>query len=76
MSSGHVVNVSSNANNATNAGTFNVNANNAASNSNRNIGSHLAESSTSAAIPCSFGGEYVYPITLGSQGEQRGDHQR
>jgi hypothetical protein len=37
-----VVNVSSNANNGTNAGTFYVNANNASSNRNRNIGTQLA----------------------------------
>jgi hypothetical protein len=34
----HVVHVSSNANNGTNAGTFNVNSNNDSSNANRNIG--------------------------------------
>jgi len=38
----HVVHVSSNANNAANAGTFYVNANNDSSNRNRNNGSQLA----------------------------------
>jgi len=37
-----VVNVSSNANNGSNADTFYVNANNASSNRNRNIGAQLA----------------------------------
>jgi len=42
----HVVNVSRNANNGTNAGTFNVNANNDSSNRNRNIGTRLAANRT------------------------------
>ena len=47
----HVVNVSSNANNGTNAGTFIVNANNDSSNRNRNIGTHLAVSSVRETSP-------------------------
>jgi hypothetical protein len=47
----HVVHVSSNANNGTNAGTFNVNANNDSSNANRNIGTHLAVSSANETSP-------------------------
>jgi hypothetical protein len=47
----HVVQVSSNANNGTNAGTFNVNANNDSSNANRNIGTHLAVSSEIETSP-------------------------
>ena len=72
----HVVNVGSNANNGTNAGTFNVNANNSSTNSNRNIGTHLAESSNSERNPCSEKGEYADPILLGRETEQQGDHQR
>jgi hypothetical protein len=47
----HVVHVSRNANNGTNAGVFNVNANNDSSNANRNIGSQLAVSSTNETNP-------------------------
>ena len=66
----HVVNVSGNANNGTNAGTFIVNANNDASNRNRNIGAHLAvKNKHTSPARC---GEYVNPITLGSESEQRG----
>ena len=66
----HVVNVSGNANNGANAGTFIVNANNDASNRNRNIGTHLAENNKRTSPARS--GEYVNPITLGSASEQRG----
>ena len=38
----HVVFVSSNADDAANAGAFNVNANNASSNRNRSVGGRLA----------------------------------
>ena len=72
----HVVYVSSNANNGTNAGTFNVNANNASSNSNRNIGTHLAVSNHSESNPCPAKGEYVNPILLGRETEQQGAQQR
>jgi hypothetical protein len=47
----HVVIISSNANNGTNAGTFIVNANNDSSNRNRNIGTHLAVSSAIETSP-------------------------
>lgn len=47
----HVVIVSGNANNGTNAGTFIVNANNDSSNRNRNIGTHLAVSSAIETSP-------------------------
>jgi hypothetical protein len=70
----HVVHVSSNANNGTNAGTFYVNANNDASNRNRNIGAQLAV--RRAHTTPARGGEYVNPITLGSASEQRGCHQQ
>jgi hypothetical protein len=50
-----VVNVGSNANNGTNAGTFNVNANNDASNSNRNFGAHLAVRSNAEPTPSPLG---------------------
>jgi hypothetical protein len=66
----HVVNVSGNANNGANAGTFIVNANNDASNRNRNIGTHLAENNKRTS-PVRRG-EYVNPIALGSESEQRG----
>jgi hypothetical protein len=72
---GHVVHVSRNANNGTNAGTFYVNANNDSSNANRNIGSHLAVSSTVKVTP-SLAGEYVYPIQLGRETEQLGEQQQ
>ena len=49
-----VVNVGSNANNGTNAGTFKVNANNDSSNSNRNIGTQLAVSSADETSPFPF----------------------
>lgn len=66
----HVVNVSGNANNGANAGTFIVNANNDASNRNRNIGTHLAvKNKRTFPARC---GKYVNPITLGSESEQRG----
>jgi hypothetical protein len=38
----HVLHVSGNANNGSNAGTFTFNGNNDSSNRNRNIGTHLA----------------------------------
>jgi len=69
----HVVNVSRNANNGTNAGTFNVNANNDSSNRNRNIGTRLAAMRT--RLSPARKGEYVIPITLGSGCEQRGSKQ-
>ena len=71
-----VVHVGSNANNGTNAGTFNVNANNDSSNSNRNIGTHLAGSFNSERNPCPVKGEYVNPILLGRETEQQGVQQR
>lgn len=74
MSVGRVVIVGRNANNGTNAGTFNVNANNDASNRNRNIGTHVAVGITQT-IPAS-NGEYVIPLTLGRATEQRGCEQR
>ena len=52
----HSVNVSSNWNNATNAGTFNFNANNAESNVNQNIGSRLTN-----FVKCQFAS--IYPAT-------------
>jgi hypothetical protein len=70
----HVVIVGRNANNGTNAGTFNVNANNDSSNRNRNIGTQLAEEKTRTTP--ARGGEYVNPISLGSVSEQRGCHQQ
>lgn len=50
----HSVNVSSNWNNAGNAGTFNFNANNAESNVNQNISTHLANfvKKTFSELPC------------------------
>jgi hypothetical protein len=71
----HVVHVSSNANNAANAGTFTVNANNDSSNRNRNIGSQHAGSCKRKESPARKG-EYVYPIQSGSGCERLGDHQR
>ena len=71
----HVVIVSSNANNAATAGTFNVNANNASSNRNRNIGRQHAGSSFVKTTPARKG-EYVDPIQSGSGCERLGDHQR
>ena len=70
----HVVYVSSNANNGSNAGTFYVNANNDSSNRNRNIGAQLAV--RSAHTTPARGGEYVNPIALGRVTEQRGCHQQ
>jgi hypothetical protein len=70
-----VVIVGGNANNGTNAGTFNVNANNDASNSNRNIGTHLAVSSVQNQ-PLPFLGEYADPIQFGRETEKLGEHQR
>lgn len=72
----HVVYVSRNANNGTNAGTFNVNSNNDATNVNRNIGTQLAVGVTPENTPCPFGGKYANPITLGRAIEQRGGQQR
>jgi hypothetical protein len=71
----HVVHVSRNANNGTNAGAFYVNANNTASNRNRNNGTHLAVCSKVKANP-SLLGEYVYPIQFGREAEELGEHQR
>jgi hypothetical protein len=71
----HVVNVSSNANNAANAGTFYVNSNNDSGNRNRNIGTHLAVSCSLNLTP-SLLGEYVYPIQFGREAEELGEHQR
>lgn len=51
----HVVIVSSNANNGTNAGRFILNANNDSSNSNRNIGTQLAVSSADETSPFPYG---------------------
>jgi hypothetical protein len=70
----HVVHVSSNANNGTNAGTFQVNANNDSSNANRNIGTHLAVSCAFKLTPSPWG-EYADPIQLGRETEQLGDQQ-
>ena len=70
----HMVHVSSNANNGTNADTFTVNSNNDSSNRNRTIGTQLAEEKTHTTP--ARGGEYVNPITLGSVSEQRGCHQQ
>ena len=71
----HVVNVSSNANNGTNAGTFYVNSNNDSSNANRNIGRQHAGSCSRYLTPARKG-EYVYPIQSGSGCERLGEHQR
>ena len=71
----HVVHVSSNANNGTNAGTFYLNSNNSSSNRNRNIGTQLAGRSARPVTPARKG-EYVYPIQAGSGGERLGEHQR
>ncbi len=70
----HVVNVSSNANNGANAGTFIVNANNDSSNRNRNIGSQLAVRKKHTTPASS--GKYVNPILLGSVSEQQGEQQQ
>lgn len=70
-----MVNVSSNANNGTNAGTFYLNSNNDSSNANRNIGSQHAVSSNLNLTPARKG-EYVYPIQSGSGCERLGEHQR
>jgi hypothetical protein len=70
-----VVNVSSNANNGTNAGTFYVNANNASSNRNRNIGTQLAVSCAFKLTP-SLRGEYVDPIQFGRETEKLGEQQQ
>ena len=70
-----VVNVSSNANNGTNAGTFILNSNNDSSNRNRNIGRQHAVSINGNLTPARKG-EYVDPIQFGSGCEQLGDHQR
>jgi len=71
----HVVHVSSNANNAAQAGTFYLNSNNDSSNRNRNIGTQLAGRSARPVTPARKG-EYVYPIQAGSGGERLGEHQR
>ena len=66
----HVVHVGRNANNGTNAGTFNVNANNDSSNRNRNIGrQHAVERMHTTPARK---GENVIPLALGSGSEQRG----
>jgi hypothetical protein len=75
MDINHVVHVSSNANNGTNAGTFYLNSNNDSSNANRNIGSQHAVCSNWNLTPARKG-EYVYPIQAGSGCERLGDHQR
>jgi hypothetical protein len=71
----HVVNVSSNANNGANAGTFYLNSNNDSSTANRNIGTQHAGSSNQNLTPA-LTGEYVDPIQSGSGCERLGDHQR
>lgn len=69
-----VAHFSSNANNGANAGAFYWNLNNDSSNRNRNIGTHLAVSNKYKLL--ALMGEYVYPILLGSLGEQQGECQR
>lgn len=69
----HVVHVSGNTNNGSNASVFTVNANNAASNRNRNIGSHLAVVILSRVFVLYGWGEYADPIRLGSISEQPGN---
>jgi hypothetical protein len=69
-----MVHVSSNANNGTNADTFNVNSNNDSSNRNRNIATQLAGRSSHTTPARS--GEYVNPLALGSESEQRGCQQQ
>lgn len=75
MGISHVVHVSRNANNGTNAGTFYVNSNNDSSNANRNIGAQHAVSCKLNLTPARKG-EYVYPIQAGSGCERLGEHQR
>ena len=72
----HVVNVSSNANNGTNAGTFYVNANNDSSNRNRNIGTQLAVSCAIKINSFPLLGEYVNPMQFGRETEELGEQQQ
>jgi len=70
-----VVHVGSNANNGSNASVFTLNANNDSGNRNRNIGSHLAGGKAQQRLLQKWG-EYVEPIALGRETEQRGYQQR
>jgi hypothetical protein len=72
----HVTIVGGNANNGTNARTFTLNANNDSSNRNQNIGRQLAGKQSTCKAQLRLWGEYVDPITLGSESEQRGNYRR
>lgn len=68
-----VSNFGSNANNGTTDGVFYWNLNNVSGNLNRNIGAHLAEPVVDSRV---LADEYVNPITLGREIEERGGQQQ
>ncbi len=72
----HVLHVGSNANNAGNAGMFTTNANNGSDNRNQNNGSHLAEDYRHCFPSYNYVSKYDDSITLGSESEQREEHQQ
>lgn len=72
----HVALFGSTANNGATASTFYWTLNNASWYRGRNIGTQLAVATVQHETPATVCGKYGNPITLGSCGEQRGEHQR